>query len=176
MAKRIAAALSVLACAILALFAFAGTASAYPPGTSPAISLDHNSGPVGDAVQVTGSHFTPNASARLEFHSTVVVLSTVSTDGSGGFVTTIHVPNVALGGHDVVGVDVSTGDTASAAFTVTGAGTGGTSGSGSGGGGIANTGVAVVGILSVGFVLLVGGSLMVMAGRRRKADDLKLVG
>jgi hypothetical protein len=169
--RRLAAAVVVALCMIVAAISFSGSASAYPPGTNPVIALDHNSGPVGDAVQVTGTHFTPNSTARLEFHSTIVLIQSLPTDGNGGFVVTIHVPNVALGGHQVVGVDLSTSKKASAAFTVTAAG----AGSGSGGA-PAGTGVAVVGMASVGLVLFVGGSLMVMAGRRRKVGAYHLVG
>jgi hypothetical protein len=167
-AKRLAAVVMVAICMIVAAVSFAGSASAYPPGTSPAIALDHNSGPVGDAVVVTGTHFTPNSTARLEFHSTIVLLPSLPTDANGEFTVTIHVPDVALGPHEVVGVDISTSETASAAFTVTAAA--------GAGGSTANTGVAVVGIASVGLVLFVGGALMLMAGRRRKVSAYPFAG
>ena len=163
-AKRLgAAALAIIALVFAAVSFGGGAASAYPTGTAPSISLDHSSGPVGDTVVVTGQGFTPNKSASLSFHSNPVGLGSVAVSGSGTFTKTITVPNVPLGAHEVVATDVASNDTASAAFTVTGSGSGGT------GGGLANTGVAVLGIASLGLVLLVGGGLMLMAGRRRKA-------
>jgi hypothetical protein len=88
-------------------------------------------------------------------------LGTAHTDANGGFSKSITVPNVALGAHSIVGVDTVTPESASAAYTVTGGGTGS-------GGGIANTGVAVIGLGAIGGVLLTGGALMLLAGRRRK--------
>jgi hypothetical protein len=160
-AKRLAAAVTVALLMIVAAVSFASSASAYPTDTSPTLALDHNSGPVGDAVTVTGAKYTPNADVTLEFHSTSVTLGTAHTDGTGAFSKSITVPSVALGAHSIVGVDTVNPESASAAFTVTGAGTGS-------GGGIANTGVAVIGLGAIGGVLFTGGGLMLLAGRRRK--------
>ena len=160
--KRLgAAALAIIALVFAAVAFGGGAASAYPSGSVPTISLDHSSGPVGDKVVVTGQGFTANKQATLTFHSNDVALGSVAISATGTFTDTITVPNVALGGHQVEALDQASNSTASAAFDVTGEGAGG-------GGGLANTGVAVLGIASLGLVLLVGGGLMLMAGRRRK--------
>jgi hypothetical protein len=148
---------------IIAVVSFAGSASAYPPGHNPTIHLNHTSGTVGSSVVVTGQHFTPNSTVPLTFHSTVVALKSVTATPGGTFSTKITVPNVALGAHEIDAADVS-GQTATAAFTVIGSGTGGA-------GGIAGTGVAVVGLSAVGFVLLAGGALTLLASRRRRRID-----
>lgn len=161
-AKRLGAAMLAVICLMFVAVSFSQTASAYPEGTNPAITLDHNQGPRGDSVKVTGTGFTPGT-ADLTFNSASVSLGSVTVDSAGNFVKTITVPGtVALGAHTVEASEAAHGEDATAPFTVIAGGTGGT------GGGLANTGVAVVGIAALGLVLLVGGGLMLMAGRRRK--------
>ena len=168
-AKRLGAAAVAILCVLFAAVAFSQSASAYPTGTQPLIALGHDSGPVGDTVYVSGENFTPGKTATLSFHSAVVELKTVDVNSQGKFATTITIPTDPLGLHHVEGLDVASGDVSNdAAYTITGSGTGGTGGTGGGGGGLANTGVAVLGIAALGLVLLVGGGLMLMAGRRRK--------
>jgi hypothetical protein len=165
-AKRLGAAALAIVCMLFAAVAFSQSASAYPTGTEPQIALDHSSGPVGDKVVVTGQDFTPNKTATLTFHSASIALGTVNVSSSGTFSVTITVPSDPIGEHVVIGRDVASGQDSNAAnYTITAGGTGGTGG---GGGGLANTGVAVLGIAALGLVLLVGGGLMLMAGRRRK--------
>lgn len=162
-AKRLGATALAVICLVFAAVSFSQTASAYPSGDHPKIGLDHSSGPVGDKVVVHGQHFTPHGTASLTFHSAPVALGTVGVDGSGEFTVTITVPNDPLGAHYIIAVDNASGENSNPAdFTITGAGTGGE------GGGLANTGVAVLGIAALGLTLLVGGGLMLMAGRRRK--------
>jgi len=162
-AKRLGAIALAIVCLVFAAVSFSQSASAYPTGTKPQIALDHSSGPVGDKVVVTGSHFTPGKSASLSFHSTAVDLGTVSVSAGGTFSVTITVPSDPLGAHYIQALDVASGQFSNKpTYTITGNGTGGT------GGGLANTGVAVLGIAALGLVLLVGGGLMLMAGRRRK--------
>jgi hypothetical protein len=160
--KRLAAVMAVGVLLLLAAVSFASSASAYPDGTAPTLALDHNSGTVGDHVTVTGAKYLPDADVSLEFHSNPVSLGTVHTDSHGGFTTSITVPDVALGAHSIVGSD-SGNESASAAFTVVASGNSDT-------GGLANTGVAVIGLSAVGAVMLTGGGLMLLAGRRRKVD------
>ena len=113
------------------------------------------------------SNFTPNSNASLSLHSAPVDLGTVTTDGSGSFSAQVTIPSsTTAGSHTIEALDTPTGDIATAGLTVT-TGTGG-GGGGGGGGGLAGTGVAVIGIGALGLVLLVGGGLMLMAGRRRK--------
>jgi hypothetical protein len=162
-AKRLSAAVLAIVVLVFAAVTFgAGSASAYPSGTSPQIALSHNSGPVGDSVNVVGTHFTPHKTATLTFHSASFALGVVNVNGQGAFTVTITIPNAGVGAHTVDGLDNASGQSASADFTITASGAGGA------GGGLASTGVAVLGIASLGLVLLVGGGLMLLAGRRRK--------
>ena len=163
-AKRLgAAALATVVLVAAAVTSAAGSASAYPSGTNPQISLSHTSGSPGDSVNVVGEHFTPHNTATLSFHSASIALGTVNVNGQGGFTVTVTVPDVGIGTHTVHAVDNASGISADpAVFTIT------ASGAGSAGGGLASTGVAVLGIALLGMVLLVGGGLMLLAGRRRK--------
>ena len=161
-AKRLGALALAAILVVVAAVTFSQSASAYPSGTAPAIALNHSSGLTFSKVVVTGSHFTPHKTATLSFHSTPVPLGTVNVAADGTFTTTITVPDVNLGSHFVQAIDDASTQVATADFDVTGHGTQGA------GGGLANTGVAVLGIAALGLTLLIGGGLMLMAGRRRK--------
>lgn len=168
--KRLLAALIAVAGLVIAAASLGAPASAYPAGTSPAISLSATTVPVSSSLTVFGSNFTPNKSATLTLHSTPVGLGTVAVDSKGAFSAQVTIPaGTTPGAHVIEALDVATGDVTSAALTVTASGTG--TGTG-GGGGLAGTGVAVIGIGALGVVLLVGGGLMLMAGRRRKVTTI----
>jgi hypothetical protein len=87
-------------------------------------------GPTGDAVVVTGTGFTPSASATIGFAGATVTPtscssgtltgSTIKTTGTGGFVCTITVPATASPGNNTLtGTDATTGSIGSAVFLVT---------------------------------------------------------
>jgi hypothetical protein len=163
--KRLFAVMVAVIGMVIAAASIGVSASAYPTGVSPRIALSTSSVPQGGSLTVTGENFTPNSDAVLSLHSTPVGLGTVSTDANGQFSAEITVPSdTTPGAHTVQALDTPTGDIAAAALEVT-AGGGGTSPPP-----IAGTGVAVIGIGALGVVLLVGGGLMLMAGRRRKVS------
>ena len=166
--KRLFAVIVAVIGMVIAAASLGVAASAYPTGQSPTIATSASTVQQGGTLTVTGDHFTPNASATLSLHSAVVPLGTVSTDANGQFSAQITIPSSEPAGtHTIEALDNPTGDIAAATITVTAGGTGG-GGGGGGGGGVAETGVAVISIGAVGLVLLVGGGLMLMAGRRRK--------
>lgn len=162
--KRLIAVLAAVIGLVTIAASLGATASAYPPGQAPQISLNKSSVPAGSPVTVFGQKFTPNQQADLSLHSTPVALGVVTIDANGNFTAQVTIPSgTTLGAHTVEALDVASGDVATAPLTVTGSGT-----SGGGGGTLGGTGVAVIGIGALGAVLLVGGLLMLMAGRRRK--------
>jgi hypothetical protein len=164
--KRLFAVIVAVIGMVIAAASIGVAASAYPPGTGPTISTSTSTVPQGGSLTVFGDNFSPNSDAVLSLHSTPVGLGTVHTDSNGQFSAQITVPSSTTPGtHTIEALDTPTGDIASATITVTGGGTGG---GGGGGGGVAETGVAVISIGALGLVLLVGGGLMLMAGRRRK--------
>jgi hypothetical protein len=166
--KRLFAVMVAVIGMVIAAASIGVAASAYPPGTGPTISTSTSTVPQGGSLTVFGDNFSPNSDAVLSLHSTPVGLGTVHTDSNGQFSAQVTVPSTTSPGtHTIEALDMPTGDIASATITVTAGGTGG-GGGGGGGGGVAETGVAVISIGALGLVLLVGGGLMLMAGRRRK--------
>jgi 5'-nucleotidase len=164
--KRLIAVLAAVIGLVTIAASLGATASAYPPGQAPQISLDKSTVPAGSPVTVFGQKFTPNQQADLSLHSTPVALGVVSVDANGNFTAQVTIPaGTTNGAHTVEALDVASGDVATAPLTVTGSTTGG---GGPPGGTLGGTGVAVIGIGALGAVLLVGGLLMLMAGRRRK--------
>ncbi len=160
--KRLFAAVLAVIGLVIAAASLGMPASAYPTGTAPKIALSTDTIPAGDSLTVTGQNFTPNSSADLSLHSSPVSLGSVTTDGNGEFSAVVTIPSdTTVGAHTIEAVDTPTGDVAVAPLTVT-AGGGGTPPP------LGGTGVAVIGIGALGVVLLVGGGLMLMAGRRRK--------
>ncbi|MGI8678590.1 MAG: hypothetical protein ACR2LX_07890 [Jatrophihabitans sp.] len=156
----------------IGLLAVNTSAGAYPPGTSPTLSLNKSIAVEGSQVVVTGANYAANERVTLTLHSAVSTLGTAQTDASGSFRTTVTLTAGVVGQHTITG-DGATGDTASASILITAAGSGGGSGTGGGssggGGGLSSTGVAVISLGTLGLVLLLGGGMMLLAGRRRKA-------
>jgi hypothetical protein len=151
-----------------ALLALTAPASgAYPPGRSPTLSLNKSVEHEGGNVIANGAHYAPNELVTLTLHSTVSTLGTAQTDASGSFSVRLALTPGVTGQHTIVGTG-ATGDSASASLLITASGTGG-GGTGGGGGGTSMTGVAVFGLGGLGLVLLLGGGLMLLAGRRRRA-------
>jgi hypothetical protein len=109
--------------------------------------------PEGGSITVSGQGCTPGAtiSVSLDNGST---LATTTADSSGAYSVVVTLPSGVTGHHEI---------------TVSGAGCSGVEAIDIQSGGLATTGVAVIGIGAVGVVLLVGGGLMLLAGRRRKS-------
>lgn len=164
----IAALIAVLGM-IAATLAFSASASAYPPGTGPSLSLSSSTAPEGGSVTVFGNGFTPGT-VNLTLCSTTSSLGTAQADSTGAFTQGVTLPAGVTGAQKICGTNSA--GTASADITITtssGGGGGGGGGTGGGGGNLAGTGAAVIGIGVLGVLLLVGGGAMLLAGKRRKA-------
>lgn len=163
--RPVAVLIAVLGLMLSTLGFGAASASAYPAGTGATLSLNVTTMTQGGSITAFGAHF--NGTVTLTGHPGAVPLGTATADASGSFTTTFTVAaaSFSVGAHSVTATDAA-GDSATANFTVTAAGT--TPGGG-GGGGLATTGVAVIGIGALGVLLLIGGGMMLLAGRRRKA-------
>jgi hypothetical protein len=152
------AALFVVVTVLASLFA-AGSAGAYPPGTAPTLSLSTNVVQAGGSVRLCGDHFVPGSTVTVALDGTTLATGTAGANGS--LCVTVTIPaGTAAGAHTLSATDTA-GESATAALTVTAAGAGG------GGGGLANTGVAIASIGGLGLLLLIGGGVMLLAGRRR---------
>ncbi|TAM91032.1 MAG: hypothetical protein EPN43_04870 [Jatrophihabitans sp.] len=145
----------------------ATTAGAAPYTNQMTVGVSNSSPSPGQSITVSGTGATPNGQVSIDFHSTVVHLATVTANVDGAYTATVTIPTGQCGAHTIVATDVTTGNTASTAVTLpactasTGTGTGG---------GLSATGVAVAGIGAVGVALLLGGGLMLLLGRRRRAN------
>jgi hypothetical protein len=174
-AKRVGATVAVVIGAVLALgLAFAASSSAAPYSNPATCSTNTSNPAVGGTVVLSCTGFGGNDTVDITLHTVTYSLGSATTDTNGAFTKTLQLPAGVSGPHTIVAFDPTTGQSASVAITI--GSSGGTSGGGtssgggsSSGGGLSNTGVAVIGIGALGVVLLVGGGLMLLAGRRRKA-------
>ncbi|GAA2048224.1 hypothetical protein GCM10009820_02950 [Leifsonia soli] len=129
-----------------------------------ALTLSAGSGAVGDRITVSGTHFAPGTQVALVFNSTPVSLGTATAQADGTLTFAFSVPTVPAGAHTVT---ASIGGTvvASAAFTVTAAGTASSSGDPAA---LASTGSDVSGMAGlIALALLIAGALLML--RRRRA-------
>lgn len=166
--KPIFALVGVVAMLLTGLFFATSSASAYPPGTAPTLGVSNTNAGCGDSVTVSGSHYQPGETVTISQGGKSY---TVTADSTGSFSTSITIvcPNGVDAG-SITATGSSSGDVADISLTAGGTGSG-SGGGGSGGGNLSSTGVAVIGIGALGVVLLVGGGLLLLAGRRRNATS-----
>ena len=175
--KRLIAVMAALAALAIGVFAFSGAASAYTPsGGTSALTISTTTPCAGCSVTISGSGFASGEKIGITEHSKVETLGSAVALSSGSFSATVTTASDLTGTHEIVALGASSGHRAVVTIDVPEAsGTGTSSGSGSGsssGGGLASTGVAVIGIGAVGVVLLAGGGVMLMAGRRRSSANV----
>jgi hypothetical protein len=163
--RRFAALLVAVLGTLVSLVLGASAAQAVPGYTDHASISFSATGSCGH-LTVSGEGFAPNEQVTLTLHTKVYTLTTVTTDANGDFSAAVTLPDGVDGNHKIVAVGTS-GDRANGRLTLTNCG--GTGGqSGGGGGGLSNTGVAVMSIGGLGLLLLIGGTILVVSGRRRR--------
>src|SRR2546428_10704317 len=89
-------------------------------GPSAAITLYQTLGNTGDAVKVTGTHYSPYSQVSIYFDTILLENTvsgdasanpaTISTDSTGGFTADIQVPYSTAGAHNVKATDQSNSD------------------------------------------------------------------
>ena len=159
--RPIAAALSSVVALIIATLTFAATANAAPYTNAATVSVSNQNPSEGGSLGVTCAGFTGGEQIGVTLDAQTD-LGSGTADASGSFNTTVTLPQGVTGQHTIVCAG-ALGETASLTITIGAATTGG-------GGGLSNTGVAVVGIGSLGVILLVGGALLLMVGKRRRVS------
>jgi hypothetical protein len=168
--RRSVALLAPVLIAAAALVAISGSADAYPPGTSAQCALNAGTAAPGQSVHLDLANYDPHSSVSISFHSVPVILATVTTDATGSASADVNIPaDAAAGGHVLVATEATNTSTCPIQVANAGAGGTGAGGSGGGGGGLSNTGIAVIGLVSLGLILVAGGAFMLVAGRRRRA-------
>jgi 5'-nucleotidase len=163
--RRFAALLVAVLAGLLALVAGAAASQAAPAYTKHASISFSASGTCGH-LTVNGEGFAPNEQVTLTLHTKTFTLTTVTTDADGNFSAAVTLP-AGVDGKHTIDATGSTNDKASGKITLTNCA--GTAGQGAGSGGLSNTGVAVLSIAGVGVLLLIGGTFLVVSGRRRRA-------
>lgn len=162
---RLAAAVIAVGAVLTGLLIFAGTANAATtgpgtptspgPGGSGVLSVSDTTPSEGGSITISGTGCNPGATVTATLHSDPYFLGSTTAGSDGSFSITAQLPSGVTGSHTIV---------------VNGAGCSGVEGINilaASSGNLAGTGVAVVGIGALGVVLLVGGGLMLLAGRRR---------
>jgi hypothetical protein len=99
---KLRAILALAVAAFAALFVAPGAHAAttlYPVNQCASLSVSTTNPLPGETITVSGTNFTPNASVRLELHSSVIVLGTVKADAQGSFTTTVKLPSNLTGTH-----------------------------------------------------------------------------
>jgi hypothetical protein len=145
--KRFFAPLIVMFGLIIAVVAFAGPSSAYPPGTLPTTSVSNQTPTAGSSVTFCGSGFQPGETVTIALGTTAK--PSVVADSSGAFCTTVVLGATLTGTQTLTATGTTSGSTSSLQIRVAGVS-------------------ASIGAL--GGLLLVGGAIMVLASRRRKAN------
>lgn len=174
--RRLIAPLLAVVGMVVAALAFAAGAQADPTpypsgtGTAPSTTVSSTTPGVGGDFSAGGTGATPNGTVSGDLHTAVYHLATVKADSSGHWAVSTKLPDGVSGNHTFVVTDLTTGKTLASIALNIGGTTSGTGGVNSGGGGLAITGVAIVGLGTIGVALLVGGGLMLMAGRRRRVS------
>ena len=102
---------------VTATDSYGNTARATFGVSTPSMSANPTSGPIGTQVTLTGNGFAPSASVSITFGTTKLSTSCNSTS-AGGLSCTFTVPRSLTGSQTVTATD-SYGNTASSSFTVT---------------------------------------------------------
>jgi hypothetical protein len=174
--KRLIAALFALGAMLVASVATAGSSTADPYSHHMSCSVNVSNPRAGGTITIRciGAHHDVDLTIIL--HSRAVFLGTMTTDASGKASRSVTLP-AGLTGHHTLIIHDPLGRTSAIPLTISSSGTAGqatNTGTNGTGGTTAFTGVAVIGIGALGLVLLVGGGMVLLLGRRRKgtAKDL----
>ena len=159
--RRFCAPLIVMFGMIIAMVGFAAPANAAPYVPQPTVSVSDQTPTAGSSLTFCGADFLPGETVTIGLDNGTTYPSVVADKG-GAFCATIVLGASLTGTHTLTATGTTSGRTASIKITIAGV-TAST-------GGLAFTGPAVIGVSALGGLLLVGGAMMVLAGRRRKVN------
>lgn len=150
----------------------AGSASAAPYTTQPVVSVSNQTPTEGSTLTVSFQGFLPGENVRIELHSQVYLLATVRADANGAATATVTLPAGVTGNHTIVAIGTVSGRTASVPITILAQPASSVPNVGTQQM-LPRTGLEVVGIgaLATG-LLVVGGILLLVSGRRRRVASL----
>ncbi len=144
--------------------AASGTSSApYPPVAGCTVSVSSNVVTAGQPVDIVGSGFPASTAVKLSIDGQG--LGTVNTDSSGSFTATVAVPqSIGSGAHRITASSASETCSFDAVSQVEPTATHTSPPNAP----LANTGFATLTAGTIAFLLLAGGSLLLLVGRRRR--------
>lgn len=153
-----------------ALIAFAittGTAAAESPYSDTAsVSVSTTAPTAGHSITITVTGFKGGEKVVFVIHSDPVTLGTATANSAGAASLTAEIPDGFSGTHSIVATGQTSGVSKTVTVTVQAAS--------SDSGGLASTGVAVIGIGSLGAILLIVGGIVLLVGNRRSTPDIPL--
>jgi hypothetical protein len=170
--RRFSSTLTVMFGVIIAIVAFAVPASAAPYVTAPATSVSNAAPAAGSSLKFCGSGFQPGETVTIAMDDgTTFPSATAGT--SGAFCSTLVLGASLTGTHTITATGATSARTSSTTIKVAGVAAAAPAADTTDSN-LAFTGAAVIGVGALGGLLLVGGAVMVFAGRRRKvnASDL----
>ena len=135
-----------------------------PTGGTSTVTLSDTSPQPGQTITIGGGGMDPNEGVSGDIHSAVIHLGDATADPSGNVSMSVTIPESLSGEHTITLTGKTSGHIDSITVNI-----GGSSG-GSGSGGLSATGVAILGIGVFGLLLLAGGGLLLLAGRRQKSS------
>lgn len=164
---------------LVAAMSLSSSASAnpYPPGSSCTVSSSDHAVHGGDTLTVTGSGFAANSTVQLAVHSSPEIsLGSVKTDAHGSFTDTVTIPKSVTGtDHSIVASSASTSCSFNPFASSGVAGVQASRNPTLGVAGVhasrpANTGFDAAIASAIALVLLGGGLVFVLIGRRRRSQ------
>ena len=165
--KRLGAPLILMFALIIAMTALAAPANAAPYTTAPTTSVSNQTPTAGSSLTFCGSDFQAGETIAITLDNGTTYPSVVA-DSSGSFCTTVVLGASLSGTHTLTATGTTSGSTASTQIRVLGVSS--NAGTTTTPGGLAFTGATVLGIGALGTLLLLGGTAMLLATRRRKAS------
>ena len=148
--------------AITFLFTVPALAQTYPPQT-PTVETGTAPVPPGGQVLLTGDNWEPGSIVTLELNSQVISLGQANVGANGSFSKLVTIPNsVSPGAHTVEARGTNANGKPAVARTSLTVASAGTSG-----GGTSLTGANISPALLLMFGLMIGGSVALVAARRR---------
>ncbi len=149
-----------------------------PHHRHPTVSVSHERARAGDRVQCRGTGFQPGETVTIGSDNHRVGqrhhYPSAVADSSGAFFSTVVLEANFTGTQTITVTGTTSGAAASVPIVVAGVSANASppaaAASRPAAAGLAFTGAAVLGIGSLGGLLLVGGAALVLAGRRRKVD------
>ena len=152
----------------VAAFLFTTSASAYPPGTAASVGVSASTIGPGGSLTVSGSGFKGTVTVTA---ADPILLATVTAGADGTFSARVTLPASEFppGNYTITASDAY-GDSTSVKVTIaTAAAPSSPSTPSTGNGGLPFTGFAAASVGGLGVLLLIGGGIMLLAGRRRHA-------